>query len=151
MKKLFIFSMLAFMSHISFVHSVNKFHHLNNLPRYANVKCECEQLERSFFFFNKSKKEKACDFLDNEIDELTNTIRHQVYIAKRKKDWMDSAATLAKLTRDAGAKVTNPDYHNQIEKAVRTIIPEAGDKVIAAECALLVELTANAVKKEFSK
>jgi hypothetical protein len=149
MKRLFILVILGFMGHISFVHSTNKFHHLNDLPRYAQVKCECEGLERAIIF--KSRKEKACNFLDKESHNFVVEIRDQVYIAKHKKDWIDSAATLAKLTRDVATKLADSDYHNQIEEAVRTIIPEASDKVVAAECAMLVELTANAVKAEFNK
>lgn len=151
MKKLLILVMFGFMGHISFLQSANKFHHLNDLPRYAQIKCECEGLEQSYFFLPKSKKEKACNFLDDEAHKLIVTIRDQVYIARHKKDWIDSAAALAKLTRDVAAQLADSDYHNRIEEAVRTIIPGASEKEIATECAMLVKLTANAVNEEFNK
>jgi len=132
-----------------FLHGVNKYMHLNDLPRYSEVKCECEHLSRGLIF--KSKAQKKCEFIDNEVDELVFKISTEVKAAKRKKDWIDKFATGAKLTRDVATKVADPDYTKQIEDAVKGIIPEATDQTVAKECAMLTELTINAVLKEVSK
>jgi hypothetical protein len=147
MKKLMLLLVVIVQS--MFLQGGNQYNHLNDLPWYSQVKCECEGLSRGWIF--KSKAQRKCDFLDNEIDEIVTKFSIDIKAAKKKKDWIDQAATLAKLTRDVGTKVANPDYGNQIEEAVRGIIPRADDRSVTNECAMLVALTVNSVEKELNK
>ena len=132
-----------------FLHGVNKYMHLNDLPRYSQVKCECEDLSRGWIF--KSKAQKKCEFIDNEVDEFVAKFSTDIAAVKRKKDWIDKIATAAKLTRDVATKVADPDYANQIKDAVQGIVPGATDETVAKECAMLADLVVFAVNKELSK
>jgi hypothetical protein len=145
MKKSLLFALMMIQS---IVLQGATFKYLGQLPQESKVKQIGDSLQRAWFF--KDETEKACDFLDNEIDFLVVKTQKTIQSVQNEKDWLERAVIIARVSRDTVAKLADPSYLDQINKTIKVIIPEVTSNDLKEEVAFIVTLLGNCLDKELA-